>query len=402
MPQQPTTLPDPSSVIANARPPDGISVVAKVLQPDANWSMTASASEIESGGAGCPRRSRAPLYRRIAGSANASTMNRASPFAHGRSVTTPSESVTTGSSESAAGTAPGDGIGPPGSSSTARDQVSGGSLPGSYDTEPSCPSDGRPRRRATSHGRVPRACRIRPPGCTSSRTGGVGREVGVAPRQYGRPGDRRDLRQGTGAPVNLARIVRGSVINAGDGTHEHPTQALLDAFTMRQRLGRIEGLKVTIVGDILHSRVARSNVLLLKTLGADVTLVAPPTLLPDGRRHLAGRGLLRPRRGAPQERRRDDAAGPARADGRGLLPQRPRVLPPLRPRRRPGRAAAGPHDRHAPGPDGPRHGDRLARSPTACAPPSSTRSPTASASGWPSSTCCSVAPSSAIGTGSDE
>jgi aspartate carbamoyltransferase catalytic subunit len=86
----------------------------------------------------------------------------------------------------------------------------------------------------------------------------------------------------SGAPVNLSRFIRGSVINAGDGTHEHPTQALLDAYTMRQRLGRIEGLKVTIVGDILHSRVARSNVLLLATLGADVTLVAPPTLLPVG------------------------------------------------------------------------------------------------------------------------
>ena len=86
----------------------------------------------------------------------------------------------------------------------------------------------------------------------------------------------------SGAPVNLARWVRGSVINAGDGTHEHPTQALLDAYTMRQRHGRIEGLRVTIVGDILHSRVARSNVLLLSTLGADVTLVAPPTLLPVG------------------------------------------------------------------------------------------------------------------------
>ena len=86
----------------------------------------------------------------------------------------------------------------------------------------------------------------------------------------------------SGAPVNLSRFIRGSVINAGDGTHEHPTQALLDAYTMRQRLGRIEGLKVTIVGDILHSRVARSNVLLLSTLGADVTLIAPPTLLPVG------------------------------------------------------------------------------------------------------------------------
>jgi aspartate carbamoyltransferase catalytic subunit len=84
----------------------------------------------------------------------------------------------------------------------------------------------------------------------------------------------------SGAPHRLAHWVRGSVLNAGDGTHEHPTQALLDAFTMRRRLGGIEGRRVTIVGDVLHSRVARSNVLLLNTLGAEVTLVAPPTLLP--------------------------------------------------------------------------------------------------------------------------
>ena len=72
------------------------------------------------------------------------------------------------------------------------------------------------------------------------------------------------------------------MINAGDGTHEHPTQALLDALTLRQRLGDIEGRRVVIVGDILHSRVARSNVMLLATLGAEVVLVAPPTLLPVG------------------------------------------------------------------------------------------------------------------------
>jgi aspartate carbamoyltransferase catalytic subunit len=84
----------------------------------------------------------------------------------------------------------------------------------------------------------------------------------------------------SGAPHRLAGWVRGSVINAGDGTHEHPTQALLDAFTMRGRLGRIAGLRVAIVGDILHSRVARSNVWLLRTLGAQVTVVGPPTLLP--------------------------------------------------------------------------------------------------------------------------
>ena len=72
------------------------------------------------------------------------------------------------------------------------------------------------------------------------------------------------------------------VINAGDGTHEHPTQALLDALTVRQRLGGIEGRRVVIVGDVLHSRVARSNVALLDTLGAEVVLVAPRTLLPVG------------------------------------------------------------------------------------------------------------------------
>lgn len=86
----------------------------------------------------------------------------------------------------------------------------------------------------------------------------------------------------SGAPYQLAQWIDGSVINAGDGTHEHPTQALLDAYTMRSRLGRVAGLNVAIVGDVLHSRVARSNVLLLHTLGASVTLVAPPTLLPVG------------------------------------------------------------------------------------------------------------------------
>ena len=84
----------------------------------------------------------------------------------------------------------------------------------------------------------------------------------------------------SGAAHRLAGWVTGSVINAGDGTHEHPTQALLDAFTIRQRLGALDGIRVTIVGDVLHSRVARSNVLLLSTLGAEVTLVAPPTLMP--------------------------------------------------------------------------------------------------------------------------
>ena len=73
-----------------------------------------------------------------------------------------------------------------------------------------------------------------------------------------------------------------SVINAGDGSHEHPTQALLDALTIRRRKGKLEGLTVAICGDILHSRVARSNILLLNTMGARVRVVAPPTLLPTG------------------------------------------------------------------------------------------------------------------------
>jgi aspartate carbamoyltransferase catalytic subunit len=88
----------------------------------------------------------------------------------------------------------------------------------------------------------------------------------------------------SGAPHRLAAAewTHGSVVNAGDGTHEHPTQALLDAFTMRRHLGELSGRRVTVVGDVLHSRVARSNALLLHTLGAEVTLVAPPTLLPVG------------------------------------------------------------------------------------------------------------------------
>jgi aspartate carbamoyltransferase catalytic subunit len=88
--------------------------------------------------------------------------------------------------------------------------------------------------------------------------------------------------EASGAPHRLAGWIKGSVVNAGDGTHEHPTQALLDAFTMRRHLGNLDGRRVAIVGDVLHSRVARSNVLLLHTLGADVTVVAPPTLLPVG------------------------------------------------------------------------------------------------------------------------
>jgi aspartate carbamoyltransferase catalytic subunit len=83
-----------------------------------------------------------------------------------------------------------------------------------------------------------------------------------------------------GAPHFLARVLEAHVVNAGDGAHEHPTQGLLDLFTIREKFGRIAGLKVTIVGDILYSRVARSNIWGLQKLGAQVTLCGPPTLVP--------------------------------------------------------------------------------------------------------------------------
>ncbi|HEX7175687.1 MAG TPA: aspartate carbamoyltransferase catalytic subunit [Pyrinomonadaceae bacterium] len=106
----------------------------------------------------------------------------------------------------------------------------------------------------------------------------------------------------SGAPQQLARVCRAGIINAGDGAHEHPTQALLDALTIRQQKGRIDGLKVAILGDILHSRVARSNAHLLTKLGARVSVAGPGTLAPPAFASLAGDGsLLR------VERRMEDA-----------------------------------------------------------------------------------------------
>jgi aspartate carbamoyltransferase catalytic subunit len=92
----------------------------------------------------------------------------------------------------------------------------------------------------------------------------------------------------SGACHLLSRVCKSPIINAGDGLHEHPTQALLDAFTIRERKGRLAGLKIAIVGDLLHSRVLRSNVLLLTKLGAEVWACGPPTLIPVG---LAGMGV---------------------------------------------------------------------------------------------------------------
>src|SRR5437773_5085134 len=84
----------------------------------------------------------------------------------------------------------------------------------------------------------------------------------------------------SGSPYQLTKWVKGSVLNAGDGTHEHPTQALLDLYTIRERLGRLEGVRAAIIGDVMHSRVARSLSFALVKMGAEVTLVGPPTLIP--------------------------------------------------------------------------------------------------------------------------
>jgi len=83
-----------------------------------------------------------------------------------------------------------------------------------------------------------------------------------------------------GAPHFLSKHIKANIVNAGDGTHEHPTQALLDGFTIRKKLGSLAGKKVALIGDILHSRVALSNIFLLKKLGAEVTVCGPPTLIP--------------------------------------------------------------------------------------------------------------------------
>ncbi|HEX4899608.1 MAG TPA: aspartate carbamoyltransferase catalytic subunit, partial [Pyrinomonadaceae bacterium] len=94
-----------------------------------------------------------------------------------------------------------------------------------------------------------------------------------------------------GAPNHLARMCNAPIINAGDGSHEHPTQALLDALTIREYKGRIEGLNVAIIGDILHSRVARSNIYLLTKLGANVRVAGPGTLVPAEFGELVEQGL---------------------------------------------------------------------------------------------------------------
>ena len=162
----------------------------------------------------------------------------------------------------------------------------------------------------------------------------------------------------SGAPNLLAQKVDAAVINAGDGTHEHPTQALLDALTIRRRKGRLEGLVIAICGDILHSRVARSNIHLLTTMGSRVRVIGPPTLMPaeaerlgievfhDMERGLAGADIVMTLR-----LQRERMQG-------GLVPERAGVLPVLWP----GRGETGVRETgrpgDAPGSDEPRRRDR--------------------------------------------
>jgi len=98
----------------------------------------------------------------------------------------------------------------------------------------------------------------------------------------------------SGAPHLLARYMNAGVINAGDGTHEHPTQALLDLFTIRKKKGRIKGLRVVIIGDIAHSRVARSDIIGLRKMGAEVTISGPPTMIPVNAESLGVRVIVDP------------------------------------------------------------------------------------------------------------
>ena len=138
----------------------------------------------------------------------------------------------------------------------------------------------------------------------------------------------------SGAVQLLSKKVDCSVINAGDGSHEHPTQALLDALTIRRRKGRLCGLKVAICGDVLHSRVARSNIALLNTMGARVRVVAPRTLLPADDRASRRRGVSRHGAGPRRCRHRNDAAPAERAHARLVRPVDARILSFLRSRLR--------------------------------------------------------------------
>ena len=132
-----------------------------------------------------------------------------------------------------------------------------------------------------------------------------------------------------GTPHLLAQNLRCSVVNAGDGPHEHPTQGLLDIMTIRQRLGRVAGLTVALVGDIAHSRTARSNIWGLKKLGAQVIVCGPSTLVSPPLGRAGRRVLLQPRRDPAAGGRAQPAADPVRAADHAALPLGPRVRPPV-------------------------------------------------------------------------
>ena len=165
----------------------------------------------------------------------------------------------------------------------------------------------------------------------------------------------------SGSPYTLTKWVEASVINAGDGTHEHPTQALLDLYTIREHFPSFEGLRVAIVGDVLHSRVARSNVHALSRMGAEVTLVGPATLIPPEAPAWGAQVSHELDPVLAEGERLLHAARPARAPAPAVLPERARVLAAVRPDARARRDAAGGRTDHASGPDEPRRRDRIRR-----------------------------------------
>ena len=162
-----------------------------------------------------------------------------------------------------------------------------------------------------------------------------------------------------GVPHRIADWVDAAIVNAGDGRHEHPTQALLDALTLRRHRGTgLDGARIAIVGDVRHSRVACSTTKPFAALGADVTLVGPPTLLPESLAGWPALHLRRPRRAPRPPRRRLPASYPTRTPGRDAVPVASRVHDPRPAYRGSGQPPQARHPRHAPGPDEPRRRDR--------------------------------------------
>jgi len=139
----------------------------------------------------------------------------------------------------------------------------------------------------------------------------------------------------SGAAHFLSRVLNASVVNAGDGAHEHPTQALLDAFTIRERKGKIAGLNVTILGDILYSRVARSDIWALTKLGARVTLCGPSTLVPRTFEQMGCRRGSQPGRSHSRRRHHQPAPHPARASAQDDVSQHQRIHTAFRPQQSP-------------------------------------------------------------------